>query len=345
MREGPLRGATPGVAVGAAHPDVYLILLDGYPRSDKLRSEFGVDDFEFIDTLRGSGFDVATDSRSNYLHTQLTLESMFNGRLLDPSQAAEPLAATHHSINEATAWQPFVERGYQTVSIPSDFEVVAMRNVDRYLDSGQFNEFERVLVEKNLLPLVNVVAPGFFERQHRERMSATFAQAEDVVVGDGPARLAFIHVASPHSPLRSSADAGTDAAMPYNVFDDKQQYDHLGPTEYSRRLGAELDYVTDHVEMLIDDIDRAGRPSVVVVFSDHGSGAKFDADTPSTSDVDLRSANLLAVRGIGNIDDRSTLVNLLPTIAQRLFGVPFTPADERVEIVEDGTITPFERPD
>ena len=32
-----------------------------------------------------------------------------------------------------------------------------------------------MLVEKNLLPLVNLVAPGFFERQHRERMAATFA--------------------------------------------------------------------------------------------------------------------------------------------------------------------------
>ena len=38
-------------------------------------------------------------------------------------------------------------------------------------------------------------------------------------------------------------------------------------------------------------------------------------------------------------------MNLFPTIAERLFGVPFTPADERVEIVEDGTIIPFERPD
>ena len=103
-REGPLRGTTPRVAVDSAHPDVYLMLLDGYPRSDKLQSVFGVDDSEFLDALRKSGFDVATDSRSNYLHTQLTLESMFNGRLLDPSAAAETLAETHHEINEARAW-------------------------------------------------------------------------------------------------------------------------------------------------------------------------------------------------------------------------------------------------
>ena len=72
------------------------------------------------------------------------------------------------------------------------------------------------------------------------------------------------------------------------------------------------------------------------------------ASTPrdeSGSDIDLRSANLLAVRGLGDIDDRSTLVNLLPTMAERLFDVPFTPAADSVEIIEKGTILPFQRPD
>ena len=345
VNEGPLRAAGTRVAVDAAHPDVYLILLDGYPRSDKLHSEFGVDDAGFLDALRQSGFDVATHSRSNYLHTQLTLESMFNGRLLDDAVYAESLADVHADIDQATAWRPFAERGYETVSIPSDFEIVAMRNVDRFLDTGQFNEFERVLVEKNLLPLVDLVAPGFFERQHRARVADSFSRAEDLAGEDGPARLSFIHIASPHSPLRRAVDAGTDAATTYNVFDDKEQFDHLGAAEYGRRLATEVGYVDEHVLSLLDKIDASGRPSVVAVFSDHGSGAHFDTGDESGSDIDLRSANLLAVRGLGDIDDRSTLVNLLPTMAEHLFDVPFTPAADSVEIIEKGTILPFQRPD
>ena len=309
-REGPFRPSTLGVAADLTHPDVYLVLLDGYPRSDKLSSEFGVDDSEFLDDLREWGFDVATHSRSNYLHTQLTLESMFNGGLLDPSVYAEGLADVHANIDRATAWKPFVERGYETVSIPSDFEIVAMRNVDRFIDTGQFNEFERVLVEKNLLPLVDLVAPGFFERQHRARLADSFSRAMDLAGEDGPARLAFIHIASPHSPVRRAVDAGTDAATPYNVFDDKQQFDHLGAEEYRRRLGTEVNYVDDHVRSLIDKIDASGRPSVVVVFSDHGSGRLASMSRTSRVPTSTCGRPTCSQSAACGIDDRSTLVNL-----------------------------------
>lgn len=59
-------------------PNIYLVLLDGYPRADKLASVFGIDGSEFISGLDDRGFVVASHSRSNHSSTRLTLAQMFD---------------------------------------------------------------------------------------------------------------------------------------------------------------------------------------------------------------------------------------------------------------------------
>lgn len=60
-------------------PNIYLLLLDGYPRTDTLADLYGYDNAWFEDALQELGFEVARESRSNYPHTWLTLTSMLNG--------------------------------------------------------------------------------------------------------------------------------------------------------------------------------------------------------------------------------------------------------------------------
>lgn len=117
--EGPLRPTSvERVAVDAAHPDVYLILLDGYPRPDKLLAEFGIDNGAFIGGLEERGFAVAHASRSNYMETRLTLQSMFGGGHVPTTGIPIGIAESRAAINDAPALQPFVAAGYETVSIP-----------------------------------------------------------------------------------------------------------------------------------------------------------------------------------------------------------------------------------
>ena len=71
--------STPRGVASADAPDIYLILLDGYPRADTLASQFHYDNNGFLSTMTSMGFDVAARSHSNYDATVLTLASMFNG--------------------------------------------------------------------------------------------------------------------------------------------------------------------------------------------------------------------------------------------------------------------------
>ena len=75
--------APPGAAAPTWYPDIYILLLDGYPRADTLARDLDHDPTSFIAGLRDRGFIVAPRSHSSYGYTAGTLASMFQMRHLD----------------------------------------------------------------------------------------------------------------------------------------------------------------------------------------------------------------------------------------------------------------------
>ena len=59
-------------------PDIYYIILDGYPRQDALLQYFDFDNQYFIDQLEEIGFSIPTCSQSNFAMTILSLSSSLN---------------------------------------------------------------------------------------------------------------------------------------------------------------------------------------------------------------------------------------------------------------------------
>ncbi len=58
-------------------PSVYYIIVDGYERLDVLKAVTGHDATKFVDDLEQRGFRVATDSRSNFMGTDLSVAGLF----------------------------------------------------------------------------------------------------------------------------------------------------------------------------------------------------------------------------------------------------------------------------
>ena len=59
-------------------PDIYYIILDSYPRADVLQRIYGFDNGQFLGSLEDKGFFIASESRSNYTQTSLSLSSSLN---------------------------------------------------------------------------------------------------------------------------------------------------------------------------------------------------------------------------------------------------------------------------
>ncbi len=81
-------------------PDIYLILLDAYPGASAIRSAPTFDGAAVPEALRARGFDVATNSRANYLVTRLTLPSLFDARHLRDIEGLTQMGAREQEARE-----------------------------------------------------------------------------------------------------------------------------------------------------------------------------------------------------------------------------------------------------
>lgn len=222
-----------------------------------------------------------------------------------------------------------------------------------HLDTGQINEFESAAAETTGLSVfADAILPDLAANAYRSRILDAFRVAELRAQSLGASRqFVFVHVMAPHPPQVFDA-----AGQPLDVqgfmipFVDEPEILRFGFTEYARRLKGELQFLNERTIHLVDAVMEADPGAVVVVFSDHGSGAPSRAPGATYPYADLRTANLLAVRSPGHagiIDDRSTLANLLPRLLRAYTGSGPTDVPETIFAWtgDPSTSFYFERPD
>ncbi len=345
---GAIRSEGPDVlrerlAVGDAQvgaPDVYLLILDGHARADKLDAIFGYDAAPFLEELRERGFEVAEASRSNYLLTAQSLPSLLNmarvADLIDAETAAVSAMAYTIQVrplaSDSRVFRIYRSLGYEVIAIASGFEEVALRGADRFIDTGQINELEtRVLGNTVVAPAIQLVDPEWFAAQQRARVAAVFdATAEVSREPHAGPRLVIAHVPSPHAPIVFAADG---SAVPMsdlaNFFDDTFVH-RTGPWERAlAEYAGQLAHVDELALATIDRVlDAESTPPVVLVLSDHGSAAGVDWDNLEASDLDERTANLFAALTPGRsgvFPPDVTLVNVFGLVSESYFAREYDP--------------------
>ena len=98
------------LAVPAKGPPTYIVLLDGYGRSDSLAS-LGIDNSSFIRELEGRGFDHYADAHSLHGWTQLTLTALLTGQIEE-----DRLGDQEATRRRRATWT--VPSGFATVAPP-----------------------------------------------------------------------------------------------------------------------------------------------------------------------------------------------------------------------------------
>lgn len=327
-------------ADGADQPDIVVLLLDGYPRTDVLERRFGADDTAFLDALRQRGFDVASTNHSNYTLTELTFASMFQMRYVDEIPSLEPFIGTGRQENAALrdaaesgqAFSILRAAGYEVSWAPGGWEHVALRRAaDRFLDSGELTDFERSVIHRTwFLYLLDAVWPTVFTDAQRERIVHAFDTLDSFATEQADqSRFLFLHVPAPHLPPVVNAD-GTPTALQATRFEasGRQGYG-MTDSEFRDAWQAELDYVAGRVihgiDLLLDS--ERGREAVIIVMSDHGYGFELQQ-----GDVQARLGNLFATRTPGApdlFDDPPTPVNLFRILFNSYLGTQFPLLSDR----------------
>ncbi|KAA3644874.1 MAG: hypothetical protein DWQ07_15850 [Chloroflexi bacterium] len=139
--------ATPAISLNedvmqeSALPDIYLIILDMYPRQDYLLDVMEYDNSAFIQQLRNQDFYVADCTLSNYSITRFSLTALLNMNYIDTLMPNISADARERSLVDPLLKNSFVrqtleELGYQVVAFHTDFPATSLQDADFYFENA-----------------------------------------------------------------------------------------------------------------------------------------------------------------------------------------------------------------
>jgi hypothetical protein len=323
--------ATGGIAVAGTQarvlPNIYQIVLDGYAREDVLRDFHHYDNRDFLNYLRAKGFQVAPKAKANYAQTALSLASTLNLDYLDhiadevgrDRRDLKPLA---DAISRSRLFAFLRRHGYRIVAFAAEWRAVDIRAADVYLSGVPgLTEFQESLLKTTPLPLlVTLGGRARFDQPHAERVLYTFEHLPQTA-RLRPPTFVFAHILCPHGPYVFEAD-GTVVAPGQRFF--MQAGQRLPGARGSTGYVQQVEFVNRKMRVVLDDLlAQRGRPTVIIIHSDHGSSSRPDWRAVENTNVRQRMGVLMACYLPGadvRIDDDLSGVNVFRLVLNRYFG-------------------------
>lgn len=308
-------------------PDIYFIIFDAYERADKLQALYGFDNSAFITALEDRGFQVASESRSNYLNTTYTLNTAMNMMYFSdfPSnlQRNAKLNLRTNYVSEFLRAQ-----GYKVVVFDSGTGDSNNQYADNFItpDSIQegkkplLNPFETLAIRMTIGLVflkggemrsendgMDDVMAATVNRElgiRRSRVYSAFNHLPDYANRSEPHFL-FAHIYLPHIPFLFSTN-GQELTYRKNM---NFYWYEPSPENFVEQYIYQVEYLNSAILPVIDRIKAESiRPYVIILQSDHGDDKYLDWDNPTQQGVDARSATLNSIL----FSDGYT-VNLYPT--------------------------------
>lgn len=248
-------------------PDIYVLLLDGYPRSDTLAAEAGYDNAWFEAELEKRGFDVSTDSHGNYPYTMQVLASMLHAQHLSdlvrqpPAESVEQGRRIAELISSNPTFDRLRERGYQIHHLPRE--------------STRITIFEHQVLRRTALWGL-LIGPVLLP-DHRAFILGTLREIEATPAEAEPA-FVWSHVLSPHTPIVFDRD-GEMPDLDYEMqwaFDINRELMGLSADDFWRAYADQVHYLNGRVLDAIDAILDVSPDAVIFTFSDHGARSTSD---------------------------------------------------------------------
>jgi hypothetical protein len=324
------------------HPDIYLLLLDGYARTDTLAG-FGYDNRWFESELQSRGFAIEPGSVGEYTQTSLVLPSMFHMAHIPeipslvglPNDAIRQKRAIQEALTETPVHRRLDELGYRTVNAGYTETYVTLRASDEVLRTGQLNGFERQLLYRSTLRWL--VSPAFFASEHQAMVRATFEAVHQTAARDIAEPLfVFAHVLSPHTPIVFDREGMlvTPSCLP--ECDISQiHHERLGMSkeDFGQAYGEQTHYINGLVLDAVDAILRSTPDAVIIIFSDHGTRSDL-----SSYEEWFRTFFAARVPGHEKLfghDGRA--ITVFPRLFNALFGDDIPIPGHRMYVTPDGT--------
>ena len=308
------------VSAVAYRPDIWVLVVDGYPSGWAMENVFGADAPKLYSTLDELGFVVEPNSLAAYSRTVGALPSILDGRMVIPAGATvgveEELALGEMIGGESLLVRGLSDAGYAVTMVEAGWhQSVCGTRIDRCVRSGVYDDMLSSLVAGSLAPSLFGVDPDLGTRFASQR---TFSVLEWLAAEEnGSPRLILAHSLIPHPPMlldRECRPRGSSAQTSGRVLGLRE----LDPAIVRARGEAFVDQVRC-VDALVEGwLEEVPADDVVIVVGDHGSELLGQAGLPPvewTSDmVKERLLTLAAVRFPGCDVDTRAGVTVVPSV-------------------------------
>lgn len=254
-------------------PDIYLIILDEYTRSDKLETR-GFDNSEFVEFLMSQGFFVPECSISNYKRTLLSMSSLLNmdylwNALPNGGRNDSNLNTLHYGIRNNRVRNALESIGYKSISFETGyFWLDWNEEVDIYMErerdlmfSNYFFPFEYQLIETTLVKAgIDLGFLSFLSKTEYKVMDHylltqyVLEKLPEVATLPGP-KFVYAHILLPHGPRVFQLDGSLSPRQP-------------GWDGYLNSVK----FINSEVELIVKEIiEKSKSPPLILITGDHGS--------------------------------------------------------------------------
>ncbi len=253
-------------------PDIYYIIMDGYPRADMLYEYHGVENSEFLSALQGMGFYVAPCSQSNYAMTTLSLVSSLNMDYLQGMAEDITTIDRTGSIIQSRVRQFLEERGYTIVSIETGIWFTEFHDADYFISRAdpvastyfmhpRLTNYEIMFLRTTMLRVLEESSSAWLDPLLEDPRTDIYNlllfeldQLEASPEIEGP-KFVFAHVLAPHS---KDLIFGADGSMVVTSGDDEA-------------LRNELIFLNRRLLEIFSTIQAESQvPPIIILQSDHG---------------------------------------------------------------------------
>lgn len=357
----PMEIAAESPAAARTQPDIYFISLDGYARSDVLRSTYGFNNMAFEGTLRELGFEIAPDSHANYILPAYALTACLNLNYLDaliaPSDRSRGTVDNVLDLYYSNRVFEFLRsQGYEIIALSPGVQSLELQvpHVDLRMEPPRSpGEFEMVLGGRTIASRVMEAVyflryrnPAYWQYAFRRSRILYAVEAMTRLSGEESERPRFVfaNLLIPEPPYLFTRDGGRAQPFGPDSLSVQQGMRDEG-TEYREAYLNQLFFTNSIIAEITKRIlSQSNRPVAIVLLSSRGAPLSLQ---PAGVSLDNRYANLVALRFPEPANEpnelvypSTSLVNVFRITFNRLFGTGLPLLDDKLKtLIEDA---PFE---
>ncbi|MGD2101700.1 MAG: sulfatase-like hydrolase/transferase [Acidimicrobiia bacterium] len=330
----------------SARPDIWFVVLDGYPGRLAMTATHGVaEDEQMLARLDASGFIVPRSAWTSYPNTKLSVPSM-----MEMGYPAEDWidngATTQTLYNVISGDNNLVDvlqrNGYETYMVESGWSGSSCgSSYDHCVAAPYYDAGMNFVAYNSVVGDQPFVRPGVALALGAQHTMEWLADGVGVVRNDNHPSFVFAHLVAPHPPffLDESCDMVIERDRDGFFF----PFPDVDLEHRERYFAEQLACVDSFVEQFVDLI---GADDVIVLTADHGTGRAAQMGTDpeewTESAVRERMNPFVAVRFPGEcaIDDPLVLPNLMRNVLSCLSEESLGDVPERIFIGPNTELSP-----